>query len=195
MAAPRGCDASHRNIFSQVVLYALPTTGEFNMCNCTASEVHPGPFHPSRPTTSGTRANRPEQPRPQSHAPSRQTDPSGGSGGHANRPGDSGPAAGIGGMPSGTPRRTQKDRAGPGGVQRDRTTYPHVTGMEPVGAGTRRVELWVGSPGVGGPFGALLWLRRQGCVRPRCAAAEYPQAVRGPLPRGTGDVHRAYGWT
>lgn len=36
---------------------------------------------------------------------------------------------------------------------------------------------------------------RQGCVRPRCAAAEYPQAVRGPQPRGTGDVHRACGWT
>lgn len=47
---------------------------------------------------------------------------------------------------------------------------------------------------VGGPKSPVV-LRRQGFVRPRCAAAEYPQAVRGPLPRGTGDVHRACGWT
>lgn len=47
---------------------------------------------------------------------------------------------------------------------------------------------------VGGP-GSPVVAARQGCVRPRCAAAEYPQAVRGPLPRGTGDVHRACGWT
>lgn len=47
---------------------------------------------------------------------------------------------------------------------------------------------------VGGPKSPVV-TRRQGYVRPRCAAAEYPQAVRGPLPRGTGDVHRACGWT
>jgi hypothetical protein len=34
-----------------------------------------------------------------------------------------------------------------------------------------------------------------GVFRPRCAVAEYPQAVRGPLPRDTGDAHRACGWT
>lgn len=90
--------------------------------------------------------------------------------------------------------RAQKDRAGPGGVQRDRTTHPYCTGMAPVGAGARHLELWVGLYGLGDPEARLLRGDR-GCVRPRCAAAEYPQAVRGPLPRGTGDVHRACGWT
>ncbi len=50
------------------------------------------------------------------------------------------PRAAFSRMPT-TPAGHKKDRAGPGGVQRDRTTYPHVAGMAPVGAGARRMEL------------------------------------------------------
>lgn len=66
---------------------------------------------------------------------------------------------------------------------------PARSTTKPVGAGARRVELCAGLPGWG-PGCAL-----DRGVRPRCAAAEYPPAVRGPLPRGTGGVHRGYGWT
>lgn len=72
--------------------------------------------------------------------------------------------------------------------------------------GTRMAQVWrpLGRAPVIWSYGWAMWVggpkspvvtRRQGYVRPRCAAAEYPQAVRGPLPRGTGDVHRACGWT
>lgn len=71
---------------------------------------------------------------------------------------------------------------------------------------TRMAQVWrpLGRTPVIWSYGWAMWVggpkspvvtRRQGYVRPRCAAAEYPQAVRGPLPRGTGDVHRACGWT
>lgn len=168
------------------------------------------------PTASGTLTHTPAQTRSQTHErprrPPEADRPPGSDSGSARareRPGK--PSQGASGRSGSRPERApsghKKDRAGPGGVQRDRyDENPWNTGMTPVGAGVRRVELWAGDWGWGTRQlpGCCAVLRyccaaviagRQGCVRPRCAAAEYPRAVRGPLPRGTGDVHRACGWT
>lgn len=173
------CDGSHRKRFTKGRPYALPTTGEFNMCNCTprtgalGEQVNqPGPAFPGGPEHS-------------------RTDPPG-------------PARG--------PGRTRPDArlpaAAPGLGVRAGTKKSRWTRRSPARSNDAPVlhrygARWGGRPScgamggpvrVGGP-GSPVVAARQGCVRPRCAAAEYPQAVRGPLPRGTGDVHRAYGWT
>lgn len=192
--------------FEKGVLYALPTTGEFNMCNCTLRTTAPrrrqagtsGPSEPSRAGSAGhlrTVPHRPEQAR----TSDARTGP------HARFPTARGKARGAPVRHRCT-RRTLPDSRAPGALRhkksrwtrrspaRSRRRNPHCTGMAPVGAGVRRMELWAGCTGWG-TCKPSCGAARQGCVRPRCAAAEYPQAVRGPLPRGTGGVHRACGWT
>lgn len=114
--------------------------------------------------------------------------PAGQDGRTCPRPGHRGTSGHLPALPG------TKDRAGPGGVQRD---------LDDVPASHRYDARWGGRPSYGamgerlrlGAVSCPVVMRRQGCFRPRCAAAEYPQAVRGPLPRGIGDVHRACGWT
>lgn len=166
---------------------------------------------PERPPRGlgGTVPHRPEQPRTESHGAARS--PSEGAG--ADRtPGfrrDRAPrGAGSPHRPPDAPRGAQ------GGADRPSR---HAVSAQKRSRWTRRsparsdddtlmAQVWrplgrapvIWSYGwairVGGPKSPVV-TRRQGYVRPRCAAAEYPQAVRGPLPRGTGDVHRACGWT
>lgn len=182
------CDGCHRISFQKVWLYTLPTTGEFNMCNCTP------------------RQGRPEEPPPRPHPPftgpgcatphrdeSVRTSPV------RSRPDARFPVAQDGqadareamGIDAGRAhKRSRWTRRSPA-RSHDDTRMAQV--WRPLG---RAPVIW--SYGwamrVGGPKSPVV-TRRQGYVRPRCAAAEYPQAVRGPLPRGTGDVHRACGWT
>jgi hypothetical protein len=150
------CDGCHRISFQKCGTYPLPTTSQFNMCNCTARREHPQEIrHPS--PDSDKAAHRPV----------------------------------IEGHPG-----HKKDRAGLGGVQRDRrrtlVTYQRSLGVGPVGAEPASLGAVVRTPRrVGGPTE----LSDIQLFRPRCAAAGCPRAVRGPQPRGNGGARRACGWT
>ncbi|CAD5968080.1 protein of unknown function [Streptomyces sp. KY75] len=67
MASIRQCDGCHRKSFQTGVLYACPTTGEFNMCNCTTPTVRPDRSVRGCPTESGTLTHTPAQTRSQTH--------------------------------------------------------------------------------------------------------------------------------
>lgn len=183
------CDGCHRISFEKGWPYTLPTTGEFNMCNCTTptGAAHeppnrPGPAFPGRGRTV---PHRPEQARtrtvrsqPGVRFPRART-------GRTSRTG-----ARIAAGRVRTKKRSRWTRRSPARSD-DVTCMAQV--RRPLG---RAPVIWSygWASRVGGPKSPVV-LRRQGFFRPRCAAAEYPQAVRGPLPRGTGDVHRACGWT
>ncbi|SCE03348.1 hypothetical protein GA0115247_12095 [Streptomyces sp. PalvLS-984] len=147
-------------------------------------QAHPGPFGRSRPTPPGTHTNSPEQARSESHTAPRETDPSACSppprsatarpreatGPRGTR--DRGRGAREGGRPTGARAGTstgtrarghKKDRAGPGGVQRDRTTCP---------ASHRYDACWGRRPSCGAMSGAPAgwgtrsapWMERCGCA-------------------------------
>lgn len=150
------CDGCHRISFQKCGTYTPPTTGQFNMCNCTAGQALPQEIrHPSPDCDKAT------------HRPS-----------------------------AGTPREHKKDRAGLGGVQRDlRRTLVSARkswAWALLGQNPRRLELWFGR--LDG-LGDLSNCPVMQLFRPRCAAAGYPRAVRGPQPRDSGGARRACGWT
>lgn len=164
------------------------------------------------PTASGTLTHTPAQTRPQTHERPRRPP-------EADRPpgSDSGPvrarerlqepAQGLSGSRPERPRpgtkRSRWTRRSPARSIRRKPVehrYDARWGRRPSSGAMG------GRPGLGDPSAARMlcgtavllcccYRWSAGVFRPRCAAAEYPQAVRGPLPRGTGDVHRACGWT
>ena len=147
------CDGSHRMSFQNCGTYPSPTTGQFNMCNCTPVRT------PARGPSQEIRHPSPDSDKAAHRA--------------AGRP----------------PSAHKKDRAGLGGVQRDRRRGGEwaLLGQDP-----RRLEPGFGQRGqLGGqPVCPVIQL-----FRPRCAAAGCPRAERGPRPRGNGDARRAYGST
>ncbi|RLV68218.1 hypothetical protein STAN_3742 [Streptomyces sp. CBMAI 2042] len=169
MASIRQCDGCHRKSFQTGVLYACPTTGEFNMCNCTTPTVRPDRSVRGCPTESGTLTHTPAQTRSQTHEGRRDGRRTLRSAGRwrARKPTDhpvivqppSGPSQGVRGAYAGTRgpggaaparrlqgiKRSRWTRRSPA---RSKTTYPY-TGMTPVGAGVRRVELCMGGLGLG----------------------------------------------
>lgn len=177
------CDGCHRMSFQTGGVYASPTSGEFNMCNCTGVPVRPDRSVRGCPTASGTVTHTPAQTRSQSHEGRRdrasgRPGGNGAAGPEADRPPGYRPPAPCPGdrrthrsrgheraregpaTPSAAPwipRRPCESKAftvGPCGAQKRsrwtrrsparskrRTRY---TGMTPVGAGVRRVELCMG---------------------------------------------------
>lgn len=211
MASIRWCDGSHRTSFQTGGFYTSPTTGEFNMCNCTRVTGSRGPFRPGlshrvRDAHPHSRTDPLTDPRtPPSGPESRPTARF-----WFSRPRGPGEARES---PGRRPERPAEARSGTKKIALDPAESSAIDTTAPVGH--RYDARWGRRPSSGARGGrlglgdlsaarmvmlccciaVLLYCCETGCVRPRCAAAEYPQAVRGPQPRGTGDVHRACGWT
>lgn len=119
------CDGCHRMSFQTGGVYASPTSGEFNMCNCTGVPVRPDRSVRGCPTASGTLTHTPAQTRSQSHERRRDRAsgrPAGSTGAdpEADRPpgyqpGAPGPGDRRTGRPRGHERARERPAAPPAG--------------------------------------------------------------------------------
>ena len=94
--------------------------------------------------------------------------------------------------------RAQKDRAGPGGVQRDRRRtlsllWEARRGLGVGSVGAEPASLVAKGPGTAASWGTCRFCPVIQLFRPRCAAAGCPRAEREPRPRGNGGARRAFG--